>query len=246
MHDAAIVHLLSVGSCPGVAAGLALLAAAAVCHCIVLCSLVLWSWRHSILGAEAKSSDPLHLLAGALPAALPDPDSLDALSGMSAAASSVQNHSWRTPAQQQYAEWAVYAGGSLQGASQQQGASSCHAWLFAEAARVASPHGSAATVLCWSLKCNTRWSHGLSSHAAAVRRDAERVACWLLVMYTNIHCGHVQALCKHSTMLQQYLAVLQSCLESHSLQLTRMQDAVLQLSVSASEDRTCHTLRMSK
>ncbi len=125
MHDAAIVHLLSVGSCPGVAAGLALLAAAAVCHCIVLCSLVLWSWRHSILGAEAKSSDPLHLLAGALPAALPDPDSLDALSGMSAAASSVQNHSWRTPAQQQYAEWAVYAGGSLQGASQQQGASSC-------------------------------------------------------------------------------------------------------------------------
>lgn len=125
MHDAAIVHLLSVGSCPGVAAGLALLAAAAVCHCIVLCSLVLWSWRHSILGAEAKSSDPLHLLAGALPAALPDPDSLDALSGMSAAASSVQNHSWRTPAQQQYAEWAVYAGGSLQGASQQKGASSC-------------------------------------------------------------------------------------------------------------------------
>eukprot|EP00891_Asterochloris_glomerata_P004296 jgi/Astpho2/4296/Aster-x1211 len=81
--------------------------------------------HQALQSPPAKSSDPLHLLAGALPAALPDPDSLDALSGMSAAASSVQNHSWRTPAQQQYAEWAVYAGGSLQGASQQQGASSC-------------------------------------------------------------------------------------------------------------------------
>ena len=71
------------------------------------------------------SCDPLHLLAGSLSAALPDPDSLDALSGMSAAAASVQSQGWQTAAQQPFAEWSGCIDGSLQGAGQQQGASSC-------------------------------------------------------------------------------------------------------------------------
>ena len=44
---------------------------------------------------------------------------------MGAAAASVQHQGWQTAAQQQFAEWAADTGGSLQGAGQQQGASSC-------------------------------------------------------------------------------------------------------------------------
>ena len=44
---------------------------------------------------------------------------------MRAAAASVQNQGWQTAAQQQFADWAADTDGSLQGAGQQQGASSC-------------------------------------------------------------------------------------------------------------------------